>query len=64
VGEPFQAWVCGYCRVEIQSLGIPPGWVWQRYRSFRDDRETSALGCCLDHARLAAEKLGVPEGGP
>lgn len=40
---------------------LPPGWVWRRYVSINyPDRDSRALGCSEEHARLAATRFEVP----
>jgi hypothetical protein len=46
----------------VYDLPLPPGWLWRKYNSIRfPDRDSRALGCCEEHARLAAMKFEIPE---
>lgn len=66
-------WCCAFCAKQITLPGalspcvydstIPYGWAWAKYDSARcPTRDSRALGCCPDHARMAAENFSVPGG--
>lgn len=66
-------WVCAYCSKLGESpamkLGdsvfdaeIPKGWAWAKYQSVNrpEGADSRALGCCPEHAKLAAERYTAP----
>jgi hypothetical protein len=71
MSKQITTWICGACgkneSVEATeppkgSLApLPPGWVWQNYRSHRPELShqiSRALGCSKAHAIEAAQHYG------
>jgi hypothetical protein len=67
-------WCCSFCAKQVtvrEALRsgesaydaiIPFGWAWAKYDSARlPTHDSRALGCSPDHARMAAEKLSIPD---
>jgi hypothetical protein len=65
-------WCCGFCGklgevapvapgVPIYAAPLPEGWAWEKYDSARlPGLDSRALGCCPEHAKLAADKFRIP----
>lgn len=69
-------WCCGHCsKVEklkvtgeqikdkdAYDMPLPTGWVWKKYKSINyPDKDSRALGCSEEHAKLAAARFEIPE---
>lgn len=46
----------------VYDQPLPTGWAWHKYNSIRfPARDSRTLGCCAEHAKLAAMKFEIPE---
>lgn len=70
--KAWTTWVCGFCSKlgdsppmkpgdSAYDATLPFGWAWAKYKSARlPNADSRALGCCVEHAKLAAEKFTAP----